>query len=175
MVTLTSNNGVTLRPWRESDLASLVRHADNFNIWINLRDGFPRPYTEEAGRGWLRMALAEDTNLLLAIEVNGEAVGGIGANFKDDVYRINAEIGYWLSEEYWGRGIVSTAVGLLVDHIFANYPEVHRIYADLFAYNPGSAAVLIKCGFQLEAIHRNSVIKNGKIVDEHRYVRIRDR
>lgn len=105
MVTLTSNR-VRLRPWRKEDLASLVRHANNFNIWINLRDGFPFPYTEQAGAAWLEMALAESKNLLLAIEVGGEAVGGIGAIFKEDVYRINAEIGYWLSEQFWGHGLL---------------------------------------------------------------------
>ncbi len=172
MVTLTSNR-ITLRPWCEDDLSSLVRHADNFNIWINLRDGFPRPYTEEAGRHWLKIARLENTHLFLAIDVDGEAVGGIGANFKDDVYRINAEIGYWLSEEFWGQGLVTAAVNLLVDHLFLNYPEIQRIYADLFAYNPASAKVLQKCGFHLEAIHKNAVIKNGRVTDEHRYVRFR--
>ncbi|TSA31205.1 MAG: N-acetyltransferase [Porphyromonadaceae bacterium] len=172
MVTLTSNR-VTLRPWRENDLTSLVRHANNFNIWINLRDGFPHPYTEEAGRGWLKMAMNEATHLFLAIEVDGEAVGGIGATFKDDVYRINAEIGYWLSEEYWGQGLVSNAVTLLVDYIYDKYPAILRIYADLFSHNPASARVLQKCGFHLEAIHKNAVIKNGKVIDEHRYVKFR--
>jgi [ribosomal protein S5]-alanine N-acetyltransferase len=172
MVTLTSNK-VTLRPWCEDDLASLIRHANNFNIWKNLRDGFPHPYTKEAGKGWLEIAKNESTNLLFAIEVDGEAVGGIGAMFKDDVYRINAELGYWLSEQYWGQGVVSTAVNLLVDFVFANYPDITRIYADLFSYNPGSARVLQKCGFHLESIHKKAVIKNGQIIDEHRYVRFR--
>lgn len=172
MVTLTSNR-VTLRPWREDDLASLVRHADNFNIWKNLRDGFPHPYTEEAGRSWLSIAMKETTHLFLAIEVDGEAAGGIGASFKDDVYSINAEIGYWLSEQYWCQGLVTIAVTLLVDYVFFNYPDIQRIYADLFSYNPSSARVLQKCGFHLEAIHKNAVIKNGQVIDEHRYVRFR--
>ena len=172
MVTLTSNR-LTLRPWREDDLESLVRHANNFNIWINLRDGFPHPYTEEAGKAWLNIAQNEATHLFLAIEVDGEAVGGIGANFKDDIDRLNAEIGYWLSEQYWGRGLVTTAVSLLVDHILLNYPDIHRIYADVFPYNHASARVLQKCGFHLEAIHKSAVIKNGQVIDEHRYVRFR--
>jgi RimJ/RimL family protein N-acetyltransferase len=117
--------------------------------------------------------MAEDTHIFLAIEVDGEAVGGIGAQFKDDVFRQNAEIGYWLSEQYWGRGLMSKAVDMLVDHVFLQYPDIHRIYADLFAYNPASARVLQKCGFHLEAIHKNAVIKNGKVVDEHRYARFR--
>ncbi len=172
MVTLTSNR-ITLRPWREDDLHSLVRHADNFNIWINLRDGFPRPYTEQAGRDWLKMAMDLKSNLFLAIETDGEAVGGIGISFKEDVYRKNGELGYWLSEQYWGRGIVSEAVVLLVDHVFTNYPDILRIYANLFSFNPASARVLQKCGFHLEAIHKNSVIKNGQLADEHCYVRFR--
>jgi RimJ/RimL family protein N-acetyltransferase len=172
MVTLTSNR-VTLRPWREDDVPSLVRHANNFDIWINVRDGFPHPYTEEAGKNWLKVAMEEPVNLLFAIEVDGEAVGGIGAIFKDDVYRINAEIGYWLSGQYWGQGLVTGAVTLLVKYVFDNYPVVSRIYADLFSYNPASARVLQKCGFHLEAIHKNAVIKNGQVVDEHRYVRFR--
>jgi RimJ/RimL family protein N-acetyltransferase len=170
---ILSNNDITLRPWKETDIASLVRHANNFNIWINLRDGFPHPYTEDAGKGWIKMALAEKNNLLLAIEVDGGAVGGIGATFHSDVYRINCEIGYWLSEQYWGRGIVTTAVNLLVDHVFANYPDIKRIYADLFAFNPASARVLEKCGFHQEAIHRNAIIKNGHVADEHRWVKFR--
>jgi [ribosomal protein S5]-alanine N-acetyltransferase len=172
MVILTSNR-VTLRPWREDDLASLVRHANNFNIWLNLRDGFPHPYNDETGRIWLNMAISEQKNIFLAIDVDGEAIGGIGAHFQDDVYRINAEIGYWLSESYWGRGIVTEAVNLLSEYIFSNFPEILRIYADLFAYNPASAKVLLKSGFHLEAIHKKAVIKNGQLVDEHRYVRFR--
>jgi len=169
---LTTEN-IILRPWQETDLASLVKHADNFNIWINLRDAFPHPYTEESGKNWLKMALAEKDNLLLAIEVDGEVAGGIGAIFKADVYRINCEIGYWLSEEYWGRGIMTKAVNLLIDYVLANYPLISRIYADLFSFNPASARVLEKCGFHREAIHRNAVIKNGQVADEHRWVKFR--
>jgi RimJ/RimL family protein N-acetyltransferase len=172
MVTLTSNR-VTLRSWCQEDLASLVRHADNFRIWKNLRDGFPRPYTEEAGKTWLNMAVSEPVNLLLAIVFEGEAVGGIGAIFKDDVYRLNAEIGYWLSEQFWGRGLVTESVTLLTEHVFLNYPDIRRIYADVFSFNPASERVLIKCGFHLEAVHKNAVIKNGQIADEHRFVRFR--
>jgi [ribosomal protein S5]-alanine N-acetyltransferase len=172
MAILTSNR-LILRPWCEADVSSLVRHANNFNIWINLRDGFPHPYTEEAAKGWLKMAMSEDTNLLLAIEKDGEAVGGIGAHFLQDNYRINVEIGYWLSESYWGRGIVTEAVSLLVDHLFSNYPDIQRVYADLFSFNPASARVLEKCGFHLEAVHIKAVIKNGQIADEMRWVRFR--
>ncbi|MCK9325360.1 MAG: GNAT family N-acetyltransferase [Bacteroidales bacterium] len=168
------DSSLVLRTWRMEDLSSLVKHANNFNIWINLRDAFPHPYNEESGKGWLQMALAEENNLLLAIELNGEAVGGIGAHFHPDVYRINAEIGYWLSEEFWGHGIVTRSVQLLTTYLFDNYPDIQRIYADLFASNRPSARVLEKCGFSLEAVHKRSVIKNGQILDEHRWVRFRE-
>jgi len=164
---------IILRSWRSEDLQALVKHADNFNIWINLRDGFPHPYDEAAGKKWLEMALAEDQNILLAIEIDGEAVGGIGGHFLSDVYRINCEIGYWLAEPYWGKGIMTEAVTLLTRYIFANYPDILRIYADIFSFNPASGRVLEKCGFHKEAVHRNSVIKNHKIVDEIRYVKFR--
>lgn len=172
MVTLTSNR-LPLRPWREEDLDSLVRYADNFNIWINLRDGFPHPYNEEAGRTWLKMAMDQKVNLFLAIDLEGEAVGGIGIIFKDDVYRISAEIGYWLAEPFWGRGLVTEAVTVLINHVFSNYPDIIRVYADIFSHNPASARVLQKCGFQLEAIHKKAVIKYGQVMDEHVYVRFR--
>lgn len=172
MVTLTSNKTV-LRPWREDDVTSLVRHANNFNIWKNLRDSFPFPYTEEAGRCWILTTLTDTNNLYFAIDVDGEAVGGIGALFKEDVYRLNVEIGYWLSELYWGKGLMPAAVTLLVDHIFSTYPIIQCVYADLFSYNTGSARVLQKFGFHLAAVHKNSVIKNGTICDEQRYVRFR--
>jgi [ribosomal protein S5]-alanine N-acetyltransferase len=172
MVTLTSNR-ITLRPWRESDLESLVRHANNFNIWKNLTDGFPYPYTEEAGIAWLKMAIHEQVNINLAIETDGEAVGGIGVTFKEDIYRINAVIGYWLSEEYWGQGLMSESVTLLVDYIFKKYPDILTVYAEIFSYNPASVRVLEKCGFHVEAIHKNAVIKNGQVIDEYRCVKFR--
>jgi len=154
-------------------LPSLVRHANNFNIWKNLRDGFPHPYTEESGAGWLKMVNSEPRNLILAIEIDGEAAGSIGIIFKDDVYRITAEIGYWLSEQHWGKGLMTEAVNLLVGYVFANYPEIMLIYAEIFSYNPASGKVLEKCGFHLESIHKKAVFKNGQLLDEHRYVRFR--
>ena len=171
-VELTSGD-IKLRTWRESDLESLVKYADNFNVWINLRDAFPHPYTMEDGRNWLRMAAAEDKHVLLAIEFRDELVGGTGYMPKEDVYRISAEMGYWLAEPFWGRGIMTRVVGLLTDHIFNTCEGISRIYADLFSSNQASAAVLKKNGFSLEAIHRKSVIKNGVILDEHRYVKFR--
>jgi len=162
-----------LRPWQSSDLDSLVKYANNFNVWINLRDAFPHPYSRSDGENWLAMARAEDSQTLLAIEYQGEAVGGAGFVPKQDVYRINCEIGYWLAEPFWGKGIMSQVVQMLTDHIFNQYPDILRIYADVFSSNPASARVLEKNGFILEAVHRSAVIKNGQILDEHCYAKYR--
>ena len=103
-------NKSRLRPWKEGDEESLVRHANNRAIWRNLRDLFPHPYTLADARHWIQIANPSLKTTNFAIVVDGAAVGGIGLVLKDDVFRRSAEIGYWLGEEYWGRGIVSEAV-----------------------------------------------------------------
>ncbi|RPI42891.1 MAG: N-acetyltransferase [Bacteroidetes bacterium] len=157
-----------LRPWKEDDADSLVRHANNPAVARNLRDGFPHPYTLKDARQWLEMITGNHSNLVLAIEADGEAVGGIGLHSLQDVYRFNAELGYWLSEKYWGRGIISDAVGLIVDHAFTRTRWL-RVFATIFEHNLASMRVLEKNGFVREAIHRRAVVKQGKMMDEHLY------
>ena len=153
-----------LRLWSIQDAHSLAKHANNEKIAANLRDGFPHPYTEVDAKNWLKNAII-DKNLLLAIEVNGEAVGGIGVIYKEDVYRKSAEIGYWLSESYWNKGIISEAIKILTEYTFAN-SDIVRFYAGIFDNNPASAQVLQKAGFFKEAVHKNAVIKKGVLMDE---------
>ncbi len=150
------------------DVDSLVKHANNEKIAKNLRDGFPNPYTKTDAREWISMVMANKSDLIFAIEVKGEACGGIGLHGGKDVYRFNAEIGYWLSETYWGRGITTEATCLLVDYGFKNYPWT-RIYAGVFSSNVASMKVLEKCGFSCEAVFRRSVKKRGIYLDEHVY------
>ncbi len=156
-----------LRPWQATDAESLAKHANNKKIATNLRDGFPYPYTITNAHNWLKSALI-DKNLLMAIEVDKEAVGGIGIIYKTDVYRLSAEIGYWLSEAHWGKGIMTEAVTNMVKHTFAN-SNIIRIYAGIFENNSASARVLLKAGFSLEATHYKAVIKGGKIMNEMIY------
>jgi [ribosomal protein S5]-alanine N-acetyltransferase len=158
----------TLRPWSMSDAASLATYANNLKIFDNMRDGFPFPYTPEHAEKWIRQAMEEKESVLLAVEVNGTAVGGTGIIRNNDVYRINAEIGYWLAEDYWNQGIITEAVGALVQHAFS-LPEISRVYAGVFQKNRASMRVLEKNGFFLEAILRKAVIKNGVIQDEYIY------
>jgi len=161
-----------VRSWRTSDLDALVRHANNRNIWLQLRDRFPYPYTRECGMQWLAATTLESPETAFAIEVDGEAAGGVGLVLGVDVERVSAEIGYWIGEPFWGRGIVSAALGAVTDFAFDAY-GLTRIFALPFADNARSRRVLEKAGYTLESILRRSAIKEGRIRDQALYARIR--
>ena len=161
-----------LRPWKPGDEESLVRHANNRVIWRNLRDAFPHPYTLANAQHWIRSANPATPVTNFAIVVDGTAVGGIGLVLKDDVFRRSAEIGYWLGEEYWGRGIVTEAVRAVTDYAFAAF-DLCRVYAGVFEWNPASMRVLEKAGYEYECRMRKSVFKDGEIIDELIYAIVR--
>lgn len=168
-------NDIIIRPWRTGDELSLVQHANNRKIWINVRDRFPFPYTLKDAEIWVRVAGADRNMINLAIEFEGQAVGGIGLVFKQDVYRRSAEIGYWLGEDFWNRGIATRAVKALTSYIFKQEQfDINRIYAGIFEYNTASARVLEKAGYQLEARLRKSVTKDDKTVDELIYAILKE-
>ena len=168
------NSNIFLRRWEKGDAEGLARHADNPRIAASLRDAFPSPYTLNDAKRFIAMATGQSSGqLLLAIEVEGVAVGGIGIHPLKDVYKKTAEIGYWLAEPFWGNGIVTGAVTALVPFVFENF-DIVRLQAGVFANNPASMRVLEKCGFVREAVHRNAVTKNGTLMDELMYVRFRD-
>ncbi len=162
----------TLRYWRPEDAASIVKHADNPRVASMLRDAFPCPYTLPDAHRFIGMATGSIPDLFLAIEVDGEAVGGIGIHVLNDVKHRSAEIGYWLSESLWGKGIVTDAVRALVPVAFDRY-DIVRIQAGIFSNNPASMRVLEKCGFVREAVHKDAIFKNGFFFDEVMYVRFR--
>jgi RimJ/RimL family protein N-acetyltransferase len=157
-----------VRDWAAEDLQALVRHANNRNIWLNLRDRFPHPYTEADGRGFLAHVTARENQTVWAIEVDGEAAGGIGLVLMSDVERVSAEIGYWLGEAYWGRGVVTEAVRALTAQAFRQF-DLTRIFALPFADNHASIRVLEKAGYALEGRLPQSAIKNGIIRDQLQY------
>lgn len=158
---------VTLRPWRRGDETSLTENANNRNIWINVRDRFPFPYTRKDAEIWVRVASADKHMLNMAIEFEGTAVGGIGVVFKQDVYHKTAEIGYWLGENYWNRGITTKAVSAITHYIMESEDyNICRMYAGIFEYNEASGRVLEKAGYHLEARLRKNVTKDKKTVDE---------
>ncbi|HEX6790738.1 MAG TPA: GNAT family N-acetyltransferase [Candidatus Krumholzibacteria bacterium] len=154
-----------LREWRRGDEPSLVRHANNRNIWINLRDIFPYPYTTADARGWIRLASTNGFNYVFAIDVDGFAVGAIGLKPGDDIHRFSAEIGYWLGEEYWGRGITTEAVRAVTDYAFTAL-ELTRVHAEVFHWNTASMRVLEKAGYQREGVLHRSVFKDRQWADE---------
>jgi RimJ/RimL family protein N-acetyltransferase len=157
-----------LRSWRLRDLDSMVAHANNRNIWINLRDRFPHPYTARDGRAFLKYALAQQPETAFAIAVNGDAVGAIGFQILNDVERVSAEIGYWVGEPFWGRGIATEALVALTRYAIAGH-GLTRIYAVPFAWNAASCRVLEKAGYVLEGRLRRSAVKDGKVTDQLQY------
>ena len=157
-----------VRPWRGGDVPSLVQHANNHRIWLNLRDRFPHPYTKRDGQAFIRLSRQGRPETHFAIAVDGAAVGGIGVMPQQDVDRVSAEIGYWLGEPFWGRGIVTEALMAFTPHAIAAY-GLTRIFALPFANNVASCRVLEKAGYVLEARLQRSAIKNGQIVDVLQY------
>lgn len=160
-----------LRPWKLGDEPSLEKHANNRKIWINVRDHFPHPYTRGDAMRWVQHASLYLHETVFAITVDDIAVGSIGLVAKDDVYRKSMEIGYWVGEEFWGRGIVSEAVGAVTAYGFERF-DIVRIYADVFDWNLASARVLEKNGYSLEARLKRAVVKDGMITDALMYAKV---
>jgi ribosomal-protein-alanine N-acetyltransferase len=157
-----------VRPWAESDAESLQRHANNRNVSIHLRDRFPFPYEMEHARTFLGWLAKQPSPTVWAIEVNREAVGGIGIEMHSDVERVSAEIGYWLGEGVWGRGIATEALRAVTTEAFTRY-DITRLYAVPFADHPASVRVLEKAGYVREGVMRRSAIKEAKVRDQFLY------
>ncbi len=165
---------VKLRAWQNSDLEGLVKYANNRNISRNLTDQFPFPYTKEKGEEFIAYARGKGPNHIFAIDLEGQAIGGIGIHPQADIFRKNAELGYWLAEEYWGRGITTEAIRLVIDYAFENL-DVDRVFARPFGSNIPSQRVLEKNGFVLEARFEKTIIKGDEYQDELVYALRRKR
>jgi len=165
--------GGRIRSWQTSDAPSLARHANNRNIWLQVRDRFPHPYTLAAAEAWVSVAPAADPETQFAIEVDGEAAGGIGVFLQEDVERYSAEIGYWLGESFWNRGLTTAAVRRFTEYAFERF-GLCRLYANVFASNPASCRVLERAGYQFEGRLRQSSVKDGRVLDGLLYATIRE-
>ena len=157
-----------VRSWQIGDVASLVTHANNRKIWINVRDRFPHPYTPADGRAFVRASRRAEPETNFAIAVAGAAVGAIGFMLQSDVDRVSAEIGYWLGEALWGRGIVTEALVAVTRYAIERH-GLTRVFALPFAHNTASCRVLEKAGYVREGHLRRSAIKDGAIVDQIQY------
>lgn len=160
----------TIRDYRPSDAESLAKHANNRKIWLGLRDAFPHPYTVDDAKRFLEGSIRGLPRIHFCIDIDSAAVGGIGLRPGEDVHRHTAEFGYWLAEEFWGRGIMSEIVPAFVDFAFKEF-SLTRIFAMPHSSNPASARVLEKAGFNFEGRLHKNVIKDGQILDSLLYAK----
>jgi [ribosomal protein S5]-alanine N-acetyltransferase len=156
---------INLRPWKEEDLPTLVELANNPKIARFMTDQFPHPYTRLNAKSFIDFAGSHLPLHIFAIEQSGKCIGSIGIHPQQDIMRRNAELGYWLGEPYWGRGITTQAIRQMVQYGFANF-DIDRIFARPFGTNIASQKVLEKAGFVLEGRFEKTIIKNGELLDE---------
>lgn len=150
-----------LRHWRLGDAPALIAIGNNAAIARNLSNRYPHPYTIEFAETFLNRVTTDPADdRQFAIEHQGALAGRIGYSFQEDVHAHTVEFGYWLGEAYWGRGIATDAIRTLVAHLWT-LPQVERIEAGVFEWNPASARVLEKNGFRCEGCLRRSICKNG--------------
>jgi [ribosomal protein S5]-alanine N-acetyltransferase len=165
--------GCRIRSWREGDQSSLAYRANDPQVWRNVRDHFPHPYTVADADAWIARVVGHEPETQFAIEVNGEVAGGVGLMLQEDVARHSAEIGYWLGQTYWGRGIMTDVVRHMTRYGFASL-DLYRVYALVFEWNPASRRVLEKAGYILEGRLRKAAIKDSQLLDQFAYAVTRD-
>lgn len=170
---LDLGDGILIREFREDDIESLVEQADNPNVSRNLEDRFPYPYTVADAHKYLAEVAEQDPVTSFAIANHTGVIGGIGLHLREDVYRVTAELGYWLGADYWGRGIATRAVRAVTEWAFDTFP-LERVQARIFSSNPASARVLEKAGFTREGQLRRSVLKLNLVMDLIVYAILRD-
>ena len=163
-----------IRKWELSDAKDLAAALSNRKVQDNLRDGLPYPYTEQDGKEFISAMLSADESetFAFAITVDNMVLGSIGIFRQGNIHRQTAELGYYIAEEYWGKGIMTEAVKQICEYVFAN-SDIIRIYAEPFAYNIASCRVLEKAGFQYEGTLRSNAVKNGKVIDMKMYSLLR--
>lgn len=167
---MSTNKRMELRPWRKQDAQALAIIANNQHIWNNVRDGLPNPYLVKDALEWIAHNSQQQPIQNFAILVDGVVVGNIGAVVQEHQHQKLVEIGYFVGEPHWGKGIASKAVSLFVDYVEAQFSPI-KIIAGVFDHNKASMAVLRKNGFQFESIKTKAAIKNGQVLDEQVWVK----
>jgi [ribosomal protein S5]-alanine N-acetyltransferase len=165
---IARNENIILRLLEKSDLDSLTLLANNPKIGRNLRNGFPYPYELKNAIDFYALIEGQNPKSFFAIEYAGNFCGMISLMPLTDVYCKTAEIGYWLGEPFWNKGIMTKAVALILDWGWKNL-DIVRIHTGIYSYNPASARVLEKAGFRFECEFVNSIYKNGQLLNELRY------
>ena len=159
---------IQLRKWQPDDLDNLVLHADNYKIARNLTNQFPHPYTREAAEAFIGKVSEQDPLQVFAITLDDQAIGGIGIFQQQDIQCRNAEMGYWLAETFWGKGIITIAIKKMIEYSFSTF-DINRIYARPFGSNIASQKALEKAGFVKEAFFEKTLFKFGEYEDEYVY------
>ncbi|MEP6492459.1 MAG: GNAT family protein [bacterium] len=162
-----------MRSFRPTDAANLAHHGTNRKVWQNLRDRFPHPFTEADGAEYIGRVLQNPDHTSFAIDVGGTAIGGIALHVGTDIERLGAELGYWIGEELWGRGITTAAIELVTAYGLDELRLV-RIFAVPFSENVASCRALEKAGYVREGLLRRSAIKDGRVQDQYMYAVVRD-
>ena len=159
---------VSLRKLKQYDANRLVQLGDNKKIWLNMRDSFPNPYTFESATAFIKYIFEDKSNAIFGIEYNNELVGVTGLHAQEDINRFSMELGYWIGEPYWGKGIATKTVALIINYGFKNL-DINRIFAGTIEGNLASTKVLEKNGFTLEGISRKSAFKTNEFKDEYHF------
>ncbi|MDQ6844577.1 MAG: GNAT family N-acetyltransferase [Bacteroidota bacterium] len=167
-----SSEKIILRPLENADASALAELANNKKIWINLRDILPHPYTTDDAVFFINLTKKENPHLNFAINYAGQFCGMVGLTPQQDIYRLTAVIGYWIGEPFWNKGIATKAVEMSTGYGFNDLGFI-RIHTGIFEHNIGSMKVLEKNGYKKDCVFEKSVIKDGKILDEHRYSKIK--
>jgi len=162
-----------LRKLTESDKENLAKYANEFDIWLNLTDSFPHPYTLENANWYINHCAHETFSFNLCIDLHGEFIGMIGIVFFEGVRQQSADFGYWLAKPFWGQGIVTKCSRAFISYVFENY-ELNRLQSLVFEWNPASMRVLEKLGFQREGIGKKAILKNDQLIDEYRFGLLRE-
>jgi [ribosomal protein S5]-alanine N-acetyltransferase len=170
----TLAGSLLLRAPVATDAESLAQNANHREVWINLRDRFPYPYSVEDAVRWLSSVENQNPQLTFAIDLDGRAVGCIGLTVGSDIERCSAEVGYWLGPEHWGHGIATAALSRICDYAFDDL-GLYRVFAVPLLWNAASCRVLEKVGFRREGVMRNACIKDSRLTDMALYAKCRDR
>lgn len=161
---------ISIREWKKEDAPSLAAGFDNVHIWNNLRDHIPHPYTLEDAEQFIAAQEGLNPAQNFAIQYDEILCGGIGIILKEDIYRMNVELGYWIAEPFWGKGIATEAVRLMTEYVFGNF-AINRIVAEVFEYNRSSMRVLEKNGYYLQTVSWKGILKNDLLYDSYIWVK----
>lgn len=162
---------LTLRDYANSDIEALVALANNKLVSRFLVDTFPYPYTRADAEWWVSKGVKAERDVTKAIEYNGQFVGSVGIGRKTGWRDHLAEIGYWLGEPFWGKGIATQAVHQMTEYAFSDL-KLQKLYALILAPNRTSMRVVEKCGYELEGVLKREVFKDGKYYDVHYFANV---